>query len=58
MELFTDNKKNVAVCKCRHGHLKIQNNLGLSAATLGLRGQITRVNAACGNNRLQGNREV
>jgi hypothetical protein len=28
---------NVAVCRCRHGHLKIQNNPGLSAATLGLK---------------------
>jgi hypothetical protein len=38
--------------------LKIQNNSGLSAAALGLRGQIIRVNAACDNNRLQGNRGV
>jgi hypothetical protein len=37
MELFIDNKKNVAVCRCRHGHLKIQNNSRLSAATLGLK---------------------
>jgi hypothetical protein len=37
MELFIDNKKNVAVCRCRHGHLKIKNNSGPSAATLGLK---------------------
>jgi hypothetical protein len=37
MELFTDKEKNAAVCRCRHGHLKIENNSGLSAARLGLK---------------------